>query len=126
VVLRDTDLGGLMPNKPAPTRHHPRYLAEYAVLVRRAGKIGSEKFAKTRTIGGGGCMFIYHESLAIGTEVDLMISLPGGVIKAEARVVWEAVRSPYHYEIGVEFLRMTPDDRETFEDALAGLAGARK
>jgi hypothetical protein len=126
VVVRDTDLDGPMPDKPAPARRFPRYLAEYAVLVRKAGKIGSEKLAKTRTIGGGGCMFIYHESLAIGTEVDLMISLPGGVIKAEARVVWETVPAPYRYEIGVEFLRMTPDDRETFEDALAGLAAAHK
>lgn len=124
-MLRDLAVGKRMPDKPAPARRYPRYLAEYAVLVRKAGKIGSEKLARTRTIGGGGCMFIFHESLGIGTELELVISLPGGVIKAESRVVWETVPAPYRYEVGVEFVRMTADDRSAFEATLAALAAAR-
>jgi hypothetical protein len=115
-----------MPDKPAPTRRFPRFLAEYAVLVRRTGKIGSEKLARTRTIGGGGCMFIYHESLGVGTELELVISLPGGIIKVQTRVVWETVPAPYQYEVGVEFLRMTLDDQKAFDEALAVLAVARQ
>ena len=115
-----------MPEKPTPARRFPRFLAEYAVLVRRAGKIGSEKLARTRTIGGGGCMFIFHESVGVGTELDLVISTPGGVVKSHSRVVWETVPAPYQYEIGVEFLRMTPDDQETLDAAIAALAASRK
>jgi len=115
-----------MPEKPTPTRRFPRFLAEYSVLVRRAGKIGSEKLARTRTIGSGGCLFIFHESIGVGTELDLLISAPGGIVKAQSRVVWETVPAPYQYEIGVEFLRMTPDDQETLDAAIAALAAARK
>jgi hypothetical protein len=115
-----------MPEKPTPTRRFPRFLAEYAVLVRRTGKIGSEKMARTRTIGGGGCMFNFHESIGVGTELDLVISTPGGIIKAHSRVVWETIAGPYQFEVGVEFLRMTPDDQQTLDAALAALAAARK
>jgi hypothetical protein len=115
-----------MPEKPAPARRFPRFLAEYPVLVRKAGKIGSEKLAKTRTIGGGGCMFIFHEPIAVGTELDLVISCSGRIIKAHSRVVWQSTTNPYQNEIGVEFLRMTPDDKATFEETLAALAAAPK
>jgi hypothetical protein len=114
-----------MPNKTPPPRRYPRFLAEFPVLVRRAGRFGTEKLARTHTIGGGGCMFVYHESLGIGTELELVISLPGGVIKAEGRVVWETIPAPYRFEVGVEFLRMTADDRSAFEGALAALAAQR-
>ncbi len=115
-----------MPEKPTPTRRFPRFLAEYAVLVRKTGKIGSEKMVRTRTIGGGGCMFNFHESIGVGTELDLVISTPGGIIKAHSRVVWETIAGPYQFEVGVEFLRMTPDDQQTLDAALAALAAARK
>ena len=115
-----------MPDKTTPPRRFPRFLAEYAVLVRRTGKIGSEKMARTRTIGAGGGMFTFHQSIGVGTELDLVISLPGGIVKAQSRVVWETVPAPYQYEIGVEFLRMTPDDQQALDATLAALAAARK
>jgi hypothetical protein len=114
-----------MPDKATPVRRFPRFLAEYAVLVRRTGKIGSEKMARTRTVGGGGCMFNFHESLGVGTELDLVISMPGGVVKAHSRVVWETLAGPYQFEVGVEFLRMTPDDQKALDATLAALAAAR-
>lgn len=118
--------GNAMPDKATPPRRFPRFLAEYAVLVRRTGKIGSERMARTRTVGGGGCMFNFHESLGVGTELDLVISMPGGVVKAHSRVVWETMAGPYQFEIGVEFLRMTPDDQQALDTTLAALAAARK
>jgi hypothetical protein len=33
---------------------------------------------------------------------------------------------PYQFEIGVEFLRMTPDDQQSLDTTLAALAAARK
>jgi hypothetical protein len=115
-----------MPEKPTPTRRFPRFLAEYAVLVRRTGKIGSEKMARTRTFGAGGCMFNYHQSVGVGTELDLVISLPEGIIKVHSRAVWETLAGPYQFEVGVEFLRMTPDDHQALEAALAALAATCK
>jgi hypothetical protein len=125
-MLRKQGQRNGMPEKPTPARRFPRFLAEYAVLVRRAGKIGSEKLARTRTIGGGGCMFIFHQSVGVGTELDLVISAPGGIVKAHSRVVWETVPALYQYEIGVEFLGMTPDDQQSLDATLAALAAARK
>lgn len=115
-----------MPDKATSARRFPRFLAEYVVLVRRTGKIGSEKVARTRTIGGGGCMFNFHESVGAGTELDLVISMPGGIVKAHSRVVWETMAGPYQYEVGAEFLRMTPDDQQALDATVAALAAARK
>ena len=126
LVFRKLGQENPMPEKPTPPRRFPRFLAEYAVLVRRTGKIGSEKWARTRKIGGGGCMFIFHESIGVGTELDLLISAPGGIVKAHSRVVWETAPAPYQYEIGVEFLRMTPDDQQSLDATLAALAAARE
>lgn len=114
-----------MPEKPTPTRRFPRFLAEYAVLVRRTGKIGSEKLTRTRVIGGGGCMFTFHQSIGVGTELDLVISLPAGIVKAHSRAVWETMAGPYQFEVGVEFLRMTLDDQKALDGALTALAAAR-
>jgi hypothetical protein len=55
-----------------------------------------------------------------------VISLPGGIIKVQTRVVWETVPAPYQYEVGVEFLRMTLDDQKAFDEALTALAAARQ
>ena len=89
------------------------------MLVKRIGDEASEALAKTRTVGRGGCMFVHHEPLGVGTAVELLISLPSRVIKARGRVVWESVTQPGTVEVGVEFLEVSPKDRHTLEVALA-------
>jgi hypothetical protein len=70
-------------------------------------------------------MFSFHESIGVGTELDLVISMPIGIVKANSRVVWETKAGPYQFEVGVEFLRMMPDDQQALDAHLAALAAAR-
>ncbi len=116
--------GGDMPDNAREQRRFPRVPAEKAILVKRLGDDASEALAKTRTVGAGGCMFVHHEPLGAGTRVELLISLPHRVIRAEARVVWEDVKQPGRVEVGVEFLGISPKDKRALDEALAAPAGA--
>lgn len=105
-------------------RRYPRVTAEKALLVKKVGDETSESLAKTRTVGGGGCMFVHHEPFGTGARIELLISLPGKVIKTEGRVVWEVVTEPGRVEVGVEFLSISPKDRHSLERALAAQSRA--
>jgi hypothetical protein len=107
-----------MPDKPREQRRFPRVPAEKALLVKKIGDETSESLAKTRTVGGGGCMFVHHEPLGVGAHIELLISLPGRVVKTQGRVVWEVATDPGRVEVGVEFLSISPKDRRALEKAL--------
>ena len=92
-------------------RRFPRIPAEHAVLVRLLGGPPFEGFAKTRVLGLGGCMFVNPESLGYGSLMELLISVSGKVIRADARVAYEIPKGREH-QVGVEFLRLHPADRE--------------
>ncbi len=108
-----------MTDKPREQRKFPRIPAEKPLLVKKIGDDASESLAKTRTVGGGGCMFVHHETLGVGSGIELLISLHGRVIKTLGRVVWEVVTEPGRVEVGVEFVMITDDDRKVLASALA-------
>jgi c-di-GMP-binding flagellar brake protein YcgR len=115
-----------MAEEPRAFRRFPRIPAEDAVLVRRLGAEGPEVMAVTRSVSSGGCMFVHQERLGVGTSVELLISVPGRVIKAQGRIVWENERASGEVEIGVEFLRITPEDRRALEATIATEALKKK
>jgi hypothetical protein len=115
-----------MPLQTMAVRRYPRVPAENALLVKKIGQEDSELLAKTRTVGVGGCMFVHREPLGVGSAVELLISLPGRVIRVQGRVVWETVVGPDQVEVGVEFLRISPEDRHALEAALSTHAAAVK
>jgi hypothetical protein len=105
-------------------RRFPRIAAEHAVLVTKtkAGTETLEEFAKTRSLGLGGCMFLSDEPLGLGSVIEVLISLAGRVVPTTARVVYERANDR-RFEIGVEFLRLDPGDRQflqSFFDAESG------
>jgi PilZ domain len=108
-----------MAEDPREQRRFPRVPTQKAVLVKRVGDEASEALAKTRTVSSGGCMFVHHEPLGVGTAVELLISLPSRVIKAQGRVVWETVAHDGAVEVGVEFLDVSAKDRRALEAAVA-------
>ncbi len=108
-----------MTDTPREQRKFPRIPAEKTLLVKKIGDEASESLAKTRTVGGGGCMFVHHEPLGVGSGVELLISLGGRVLKAHGRVVWEVVTEPGRVEVGVEFIAISPKDRKALEALLA-------
>jgi hypothetical protein len=78
--------------------------------------------AVSKDIAGGGRCFFAQEALAAGTPRRLSVKLPErpGSIQAPAEVVWS---EPYEIiskeqrhrsvEVGVKFLQIAPQDRET-------------
>jgi hypothetical protein len=98
-------------------RRFPRIAAEHAVMVTRAGPETLEAFAKTRDLGLGGCMFLSDEPLGTGSVIELLISLSGRVVRTTARVIYENA-SDRRFEVGVEFLRLDPADRELLQASL--------
>lgn len=95
-------------------RRFPRIPSENALLVKKLGPEATEGFAKTQVVGLGGCMFLSDESLGVGSYLDILISVRGHVVKSQARVVYENPKGD-EMEVGVEFVRISPHDREIIE-----------
>ncbi|MFI5143809.1 MAG: PilZ domain-containing protein [Thermoanaerobaculales bacterium] len=115
-----------MPNQPMLPRRFPRIPSENALLVKKVGDEASESLAKTRVLGGGGCMFAHEASLGVGSVVELLISLPSRVLKARARVVYENAAKPGGVEVGVEFLDVSAEDRLALDALLAATPAASR
>jgi len=90
-------------------RRFPRIASEHVALVRATGATESEGFAKTRSLGLGGCGFVTDTPLAVGDGVELLLSLAGRAVSANARVVYVLPVGDRH-EIGVEFVEIDPAD----------------
>ena len=93
-------------------------------MVTKAGAETLEEFAKTRDLGLGGCMFLSDEPVGPGSVIELLISLSGRVVRTTARVVYEKA-SDRRFEVGVEFLRLSPADRELLQASLDSGASGR-
>jgi len=95
-------------------RRFPRIASENVVLVRGGGHAVSEGLAKTRALGLGGCSFVTASPPAVGSEVELLLSLGGRVVPTRSRVVYE-IAAADRWEIGVEFLEIAAADRDYLE-----------
>ena len=115
-----------MPDQPRQQRRFPRIPSENALLVKKVDDAASESLAKTRVIGGGGCMFTHESSFGVGSTVELLISLPQRVLKAQARVVYELPIKPSGVEVGVEFLNVGPEDRQALDTLLMAVPADRR
>jgi hypothetical protein len=100
-------------------RRFPRLPAEHAVLVKALGPGETEEFAKTKTVGLGGCMFVSDTALGLGSAIELLISVRGGVVRAQARVVYE-IPAEGGFKVGVEFLRMATGDLKLLQALFEG------
>lgn len=104
-------------------RRYPRARVTRAALVRRLGtepmQEPFEDFARTRVLGAGGCMIESRKPLGYGSLAQVLIALGGDVVEADTRVVWEKARPSGGHEVGVEFVRISRDDRELIESLVA-------
>jgi hypothetical protein len=100
-------------------RRYPRIPSENALLLKRRGGEEDEGFAKTRVVGLGGCMFVSGEALGVGTRLEILMSVRGRVAKTDGRVVYEVPRETRCFEVGVEFLGISPPDRHVLETLFA-------
>lgn len=74
-----------------------------------------EQCTRTRVLGAGGCMFESPISLGFGSLAEVVIALGERTIKADARVAWEAEGGADRHEVGIEFLRISREDRASIE-----------
>lgn len=100
-------------------RRYPRVQCNRPALIRLLGEGAAfEDLTRTRVIGSGGCMFVSSESLGFSSLVELLIAVDGSVVRTDGRVAYE-IRRPQggyaEYEVGVEFLRISPADRQKLE-----------
>ena len=98
-----------MGEEPAKKRRFPRVATEHVALVRSTGGEESEGFAKTRSLGLGGCSFVTDEAFGMERVVDLLVSVGGRPIAMKARVVY-SIPSESRWETGVEFLEIDAAD----------------
>ncbi|HEV8632033.1 MAG TPA: PilZ domain-containing protein [Thermoanaerobaculia bacterium] len=103
-------------------KHHrrfPRVPSANTVLVAQVDGEAVDRFARTATVGLGGCGFNYPEPLATGAIVELMIAVRPEAIKTLARVVYQNP-SPdgSGFEVGVEFLALDTEHRRILEKLL--------
>ena len=106
-----------------PQRRFPRVPSANTVLVAHVDGAAVDRFARTKSVGLGGCGFDYPEALPVGSIVELMIAVRPEAIKTLARVVYQ--REAAHgagFELGVEFLALAAEHRRTLEQLIGPLA----
>jgi hypothetical protein len=100
-------------------RRFPRIPSANTVLVAQIDGEEVDRFARTVSVGLGGCGFHYPEPLVPGAIVELMIAVRPEAIKTLARVVYQhAMDDGSGFDIGVEFLALAPEHRRTLEKLL--------
>jgi hypothetical protein len=87
------------------------------------GRGPREEFGTTRVIGLGGCSFLSRRPFGTGALLELQIPLDGGVVTADARVVYELAENDGRVEVGVEFLRIPARHVERIKALLKSAAG---
>ena len=78
-----------------------------------------DQFTRTRMLGAGGCMFESPVSLGFGSLAQVVIALGERTIKADARVAWESDGGGDRHAVGLEFLRISREDRASIEALVA-------
>jgi hypothetical protein len=107
-------------------RRFPRVPSANTVLVAQVDGEEVDRFARTRTVGLGGCGFVYPEPLITGTIVELMIAVRPEAIKTLARVVYhQPLPDGTGFEVGVEFLALPPEHRRALEELLGASVPAQ-
>ena len=92
-------------------RRFPRLQAAHPLFVELVEGGSRGGFGRTEVIGEGGCMFTSRQRMGFLSLMRLFISAGGRVVHADARVAYERPRHDGRFEVGVEFLRLSPTDR---------------
>jgi hypothetical protein len=100
-------------------RRFPRIAAHATMMIESLQDTGLGEFARTSSIGRGGCSFRSDEALEVGSELMVSISAGDEVVRVRARVA-HAERSGDAFEVGVEFLDFERGDQGTLDRLLEG------
>jgi hypothetical protein len=92
-------------------RRFARLRVEHPVFVEVLEERGTQGFSRTRTLGEGGCSFKSPHDIGYLSLMKVAISLSGRVVTADGRAVYQLPQRDGGYEVGVEFLRVSSEDR---------------
>ena len=92
-------------------RRFPRLRVEQPLFLEVLEERGPQGFARTRSLGEGGCSFNSPYDIGYLSLVKVNISLSGHVVSCDGRAVYQLPKDDGGYEIGVEFLRVSNEDR---------------
>jgi hypothetical protein len=92
-------------------RRFPRLRVEQPVFVEVLAERGIQGFSRTRSLGEGGCSFKSPDDIGYLSLMKVAISHSGHVVTADGRAVYQLPQPDGSYEIGVEFLRVSSEDR---------------
>jgi hypothetical protein len=95
-------------------RRFPRIDSHHSVLLKRLGD-QMEEFAKTKTIAVGGCSVVSNDRIGVGSSLELLIAVEGGVVTAHGRVIYENELGDGRFDVGVEFRDLSPEDAERIQ-----------
>src|SRR5512135_3379101 len=97
-------------------RRFPRVPSKYEDGVRKADERKSIPIVSTvNEVGLGGCRFASREAFGEGALLWLTIIPKKSIVEAKARVVYELPKKDKTFEIGVEFVEISPRDKATLE-----------
>ena len=77
-----------------------------------------EDFAQTRTIALGGCSVVSKDRIGVGSTLELLIAVEGGVVTARGRVIYENELRDGRFDIGVEFRDLSQEDAARIQQVL--------
>jgi len=92
-------------------RRFARLRVEQPLFVEVLQDRGAQGFSRTRSLGEGGCSFRITDDIGYLSLMKVAISLSGHVVTADGRAVYQLPQNDGGYEVGVEFLRVSPEDR---------------
>ena len=92
-------------------RRYPRLRVEQPLFIEVLEERGPQGFSRTRSIGEGGCSFSSPHDIGYLSLMKVSISLAGRVVTADGRAVYQLPAGNGGYEVGVEFLRVSSEDR---------------
>ena len=106
---------GEKPNR----RRFPRIPSRCDVNVRLAEESrGIPTVSTVDDVGHGGCRFLSRQSWPVGAILWLTILPKKSIVEAKARVVYERPQKDRTFEIGAEFVEISPRDRARLEELL--------
>ena len=109
-------------------RKFPR--ANYKCLIAIKKRLTSKNLStQTENIGAGGICVLIKDDLGLFQGVDLELSLDDNKppIKSGGTVVWVVKKSEpkqrgvYHYDTGIEFIDIRPEDRERISEVVENI-----
>ena len=101
-------------------RRYPRVPSQWDLSVCPAHeKKGIPMVSLVGDVGLGGCRFLSNQPWGENALLWLTMIPKRSIVEARARVVYERPKKDGTYEIGVEFVEISPRDKATLEKLLS-------